>query len=127
MGLAAGSRVYPDNATALAGDGSGAVISYRFITRTPGLPRGDYSGLTPLGGSGTGLTVTASVAAPLDRVENLTITAAGSNYLPGEVLTILGTDIGGASPADDLTFNVFIGLAHGDFYRKADGTLMVAF
>ena len=127
VGLAAAGRVYADNTTAKAGDGSGAVLSYELAAGTNVLTLGDYPGLTPSGGSGTGLTVTAHVHGPVNRVDSLTITAAGSNYLPDEVLTILGTDLGGASPADDVTFKVFVGLANGDFYRKADGTLMVAF
>ena len=37
---------------------------------------------------------------------NYNVTSSGSNYVTGDVITILGTSLGGTSPANDLTFTV---------------------
>lgn len=55
-------------------------------------------------GTGTGatfdVTVTAGVYDPID------VNTAGSGYLVGDTLRIIGTDLGGASPANDLDVTV---------------------
>jgi len=40
---------------------------------------------------------------------NLNITSQGSNYVNGDVVVVPGTSLGGVSPANDLTVNLFVG------------------
>ncbi len=67
------------SATNVSGSGSGAVFS---VTKT-----------------GTGTTYTSSNT-------TITVTSGGSGYAAGNQLKILGTDLGGLSPDNDLTFTV---------------------
>ena len=70
-----------------------------------------YLGCTATGGTGSGATFSvtrsagtpAPVAAPVTAVS---VTAGGSGYTIGDVLTISGTQIGGTSPANDVTVTV---------------------
>ena len=40
----------------------------------------------------------------------IAVTTPGVNYKPGDILTVLGTSLGGASPANDMTLEVqFVG------------------
>jgi len=65
---------------------------------------------TTTNGSGTGLTVnvvtqaTGTVGSGGQAV--ITVNRMGENYNSGDVITVLGTAIGGASPANDITFDV---------------------
>jgi hypothetical protein len=69
-----------------------------------------YSGLTPsnVSGSGTGLVVdidlSASAAAETYTTNNtiINVTTGGSDYRVGDILKILGTSLGGATPANDM-------------------------
>lgn len=83
---------------------SGTITSAQY---TPG----SYTSVTATGGTGTG----ANFDIDLEEItgatvySGLNVTAsvnAGTGYQVGDVLTILGTDIGGASPANDLTMTV---------------------
>jgi hypothetical protein len=70
-----------------------------------------YSALNPVTttGSGSGLTVDvellagASVETYTTNNTTIDVTAGGSDYRVGDTLTILGTDLGGATPANDMT------------------------
>jgi hypothetical protein len=78
-----------------------------------------YSGVTATGGTGTGADFNIRVynIAGATVYSSLNIRAsvnAGSGYSVGDVLTILGTDIGGASPANDLTMTVTSVVYPGD-------------
>jgi hypothetical protein len=76
-----------------------------------------YSGLTPttVTGTGSGLVVDVSIYDDL-AIPNyqtapspntiLTVTAGGVNYIIGDQLTIPGTDLGGTSPANDMTLTI---------------------
>jgi len=73
-----------------------------------------YSGITPSNvlGSGSGLTVDigllASAVSETYTTNNTTIdvTAGGNDYRVGDVLKILGTSLGGATPTNDMTLVV---------------------
>ena len=73
-----------------------------------------YSSLTPsnVSGSGSGLVVdidlSASAAAEIYTANNtvINVTTGGSDYRVGDVLKILGTDLGGTTPANDMTLVV---------------------
>lgn len=41
-----------------------------------------------------------------NSVTSVTVDRRGTNYKAGDVLTILGTDLGGATPADDITITL---------------------
>jgi len=78
----------------ITGNGSGAVIDVDLKATGPGLPylRNDDGNF-----AGTYNTF-------------ITVTTPGINYKPGDILTVLGTDLGGATPANDMTLEVqFVG------------------
>jgi hypothetical protein len=64
-----------------------------------------YAGVSVVGGSGTGLTVTLTRDS-IGALSNWTIDTSGTNYAQGDPITILGTSVGGATPADDIEFFV---------------------
>jgi len=59
-----------------------------------------YTAVTTTGGAGTGLTF--NITRNGERYY-LTTNSAGSNYVRGNTITIAGTSVGGASPANDIT------------------------
>jgi len=73
-----------------------------------------YSGIIPTTntGSGTGLEVDVTLypsgSDPYDVVTNTTVdvVVGGAGYAVGDTLTVLGTDLGGTSPANDLILTV---------------------
>jgi hypothetical protein len=73
----------------------------------------DYFGTAPTttNGSGTGATVRIRVN-PNNTYTVLGTANPGSGYIGGETLTVLGTDLGGATPANDLT--ILIASVDGD-------------
>jgi hypothetical protein len=78
-----------------------------------------YSGVTATGGTGTGATFDIRVynitgATVYSELNIEARNPTGTGYTPGDVLTVLGTDIGGASPANDLTLTVTSVLYPGD-------------
>lgn len=62
-----------------------------------------YVGVSASGGSGSGATFTVEDTRGDYAV---TVLDGGTGYAPGNTLTILGTDIGGTSPANDITITV---------------------
>ena len=65
-----------------------------------------YLNVPVSGGSGTGLTVDVVVDAG-GNITSFTINQAGTDYADTDTgLLVLGTALGGASPADDVTFDV---------------------
>lgn len=102
------------------GSGTGSLISERFVqsgTIAPalyGVPT-TYTGIAPVSTTGTGVGAVVDVA--IDTVaaypnyknnfnSTITVTTPGSGYSVGDILTIPGTSLGGASPANDLTMEV---------------------
>lgn len=76
-------------------------------TAATGFTNGTYTGITmtSTSGSGTGATYDFTVAG--DVLTAVTVNAAGSGYVIGEVITFAGTKItGGTTPADDFTITV---------------------
>ncbi len=63
---------------------------------------------TTSSGSGTGVTVeiVTDAAGTISTVTMDQSAGAAQNYAVGETLTVLGTAIGGASPANDVTFDI---------------------
>ena len=65
-----------------------------------------YTGVTgtvsPTGGTGAVFTVVRSGTS----YTSVTVSYGGSGYANGDVITLLGTDLGGASPANDLTLTL---------------------
>jgi len=74
-----------------------------------------YQNITPItvtgSGSGAVLTITleASISEPYNYLTNstFTVTTAGTGYAVGDDLKVLGTALGGTTPANDLTLNVY--------------------
>ena len=65
----------------------------------------NYTGLSATNISSIGSGATFSVLAK-NTTYVVTITAGGSNYIVGDTMKILGTSLGGLSPANDLTITV---------------------
>lgn len=61
--------------------------------------------LTPSGGTGSGLQVKVT-RTPGSTAYTVTIVSTGSAYTVGNTITILGTSLGGATPANDLVITV---------------------
>jgi hypothetical protein len=97
-------------------DGSGGIVTAT-ITGTYGNAQEapyTYTGKTGTNFEvGSGLTFT--IQGPFfdndygDYDGNLNITSQGSNYVNGDVVVVPGTSLGGTSPANDLTVNLFVG------------------
>jgi hypothetical protein len=81
---------------------SGGVLGISYSGVSPS--DGSFSGLTgTTDGFGTGATFDVSITS---GVTSTTCTLPGQGYQEGNTITILGTDIGGASPTNDLTITV---------------------
>jgi hypothetical protein len=74
-----------------------------------------YSSISPatITGTGSGAVIDVELDASgagipylIDTNTYITITNFGANYKPGDTLLVLGTDLGGASPANDMTLTV---------------------
>ena len=61
--------------------------------------------VSPTGGSGSGASVKVT-RTPGSNVYTVTLLNGGSGYTVGNLLTVLGTSLGGATPANDLTLQV---------------------
>ena len=64
-----------------------------------------FSSAPVTGGLGTSATLRVRLD-PTDVYTVLGVSTAGSGYSPGDTLVVLGTDLGGASPTNDLTVTV---------------------
>lgn len=67
-------------------------------------PFNGVSGTTS--GSGTGATFDVSDASGSGTYDTVTVDTPGSGYQVGDTITILGTDLGGATPANDLVITI---------------------
>jgi len=65
--------------------------------------RQTFTGLSASGGSGTGATFNVTRSG---ETYTVTLNQAGQNYTNGNTLTILGTAVGGATPANDIRIKV---------------------
>ena len=85
-------------------DGTGAITSLSFAGTAPALDS-TYTSVpfTSTTASGTGAVIDIQITGDSYVA---TFTNAGINYLPTETITVAGTDLGGASPANDLTITI---------------------
>jgi len=87
-------------------DGTGAITSLSY-SGNPAPVINTYSsgltGFTTTSASGSGIVFTIDSAA---GVYGVTIDVAGTDYLPTETITVLGTSLNGTTPANDLTITV---------------------
>jgi hypothetical protein len=94
-----------------AGD-AGSLSSVTTLSGTSVSAAATYTGVAVANVSGSGLGAVATVTKTgtgttyTGSNTTVTITTGGSGYQSGNTLKILGTALGGASPANDLTFNV---------------------
>tara|TARA_R110000765_G_scaffold90156_2_gene171702 strand:+ start:2533 stop:7200 length:4668 start_codon:yes stop_codon:yes gene_type:complete len=87
----------------------GAVVGFSGTTgNTTGTTVNPYFLVAPitLTGSGSGLVVTATVKAGSPNTMTYAVTTAGSGYVYGDTVRILGTSIGGATTANDLVLTI---------------------
>ena len=89
----------------LAGDGS---VTAETLTFSPTsfeedtIVEGTYTGVQPTGGNGTGLTVTVVVNALLN-IQSVTVTAGGSGYESGDVVSIATSALGAETSTENTT------------------------
>jgi len=89
----------------LAGDGS---VTAETLTFSPTsfeedtIVEGTYTGVQPIGGNGTGLTVTVVVNALLN-IQSVTVTAGGSGYESGDVVSIATSALGAETSTENTT------------------------
>jgi len=87
-------------------DGAGAITSLSYSGTPPPVINtylSSQTGFTTTSTSGTGVVFTIDQAA---GIYGVTIDVAGTNYLPTETITVIGTQLGGTSPANDLTITI---------------------
>ena len=96
--------VLPDPGTNVGG----AVTAIINTNVAVGFTAGTYTGITMTSTSGSGSAATYDFVVGVDtKLSSVTINAAGTGYIIGEVITFLGTKItGGATPADDFTITI---------------------
>lgn len=89
-----------------AGDGSVVAEDLSFEPtsfETDTIVAGTYTGVQPTGGSGTELTVTVVVSGELEaEIQSVTVTAGGSGYQVGDVVSIATSELG-ADPSTEST------------------------
>jgi hypothetical protein len=77
-----------------------------FLAPTPGEENKTYTAVSGTSsGAGTGATFNV-VRDSLGAISTVTLVSSGAGYLTGEVITIPGASLGGASPADNLVVTV---------------------
>jgi fibronectin-binding autotransporter adhesin len=94
------------------------VTTYTTLTGTSVVAAATYTGVTQsaTSGSGTGaqFTVTKTGAGTAySGVTTITVTTVGSNYAVGNTVTLPGNLLGGATPANDLTFTLATAVSTG--------------
>ena len=113
-----------------ATDGVITSVAAGFFGGGAGSPNNYYSAIGTNYQTGSGLTFDLELDSGSTYTEHpFNITAAGSNYVTGDTVTIPGTQLGGTSPANDLiatvstdaggvtTFNTFLGNQQTTTYR----------
>ena len=89
-------------------DGTGAITALSAASGTPPISSRSYNGvgaIIPVTYAGSGTNAIFSVQAVAGAYA-VNIQVAGENYLPTETITVSGTDLGGTSPANDLTITI---------------------
>jgi hypothetical protein len=96
-----------DSEVTLNAAGGGAVKSFT-ITASSSIASEAGNTYTNVSASGSGSNVTFNVTrdTPAGAVATINLNNAGSNYASGGTVVIAGTDVGGASPADDITITL---------------------
>ncbi len=82
------------------------VSGYTFVgtgSVVPPGPNNYYPNVPVNGGSGT---LASFNVTKINTTYNLNLSTPGTNYQVGDILTILGTNVGGATPANDITITV---------------------
>lgn len=95
------------------------------VSGTP-VAKTTYSGVSGTNGSGqvgTGGTFNVSVSGTTYTVTTATV---GQNYVDNNTITIPGTSLGGATPANDLTITITQASIGGSSIRVSDGTKIEA-
>jgi len=77
-------------------------ISTFSFTGTAASGIGSFYGITATGGSGSG----AKFYVERENVYTVILENGGTGYTAGDTLTILGTDVGGTSPTNDITVTI---------------------
>jgi hypothetical protein len=86
-------------------DGEDLTINGSFSKAGTSAGPGTWNGVSgTTSGSGTGATFDVTDATGV--YDTVTVVTAGTGYQVGDTITILGTDLGGASPANDLVLTI---------------------
>jgi hypothetical protein len=87
-------------------DGSGAITALDTTYLYGALVDGTYTGVETTAAAGTGLVAWVQYAPEGDTYTTFNINNGGNYYGVGDTFKILGTELGGATPANDLTITV---------------------
>lgn len=87
-------------------NGSGAITTFSGYDTSAVLVDGTYTSVATTALAGTGIAGSVQYAPEGTVYTSFTITSGGTYYGVGDTFTILGTALGGATPANDLTITV---------------------
>ena len=86
-------------------DGQVDSINPTTSTTVAAAANGTYTGVSASGGNGSGLTIDISRDG-VGALSNFVLNERGYYYQTGDTVTIAGADVGGSTPADNITFSV---------------------
>jgi hypothetical protein len=84
---------------------SGNILAASIPSNATNVGNGNYTGITGSNISGSGTSATFDISI-LDGAFEYSVNNSGKFYSVNDEITILGTSIGGATPADDIVFTV---------------------
>lgn len=96
--------------------------TFEFTVSGTGTNTNTYTNVTTTGGSGSGIRLNVVSSNGAYQISNVTINTYGPGYAVNDAIKVLGTSLGGATPANDLTLTI---TAIGQDFNKyiyLDGT-----
>ena len=94
-----------DDFTNIANVQSGGTLSFDYTGTAPGVGYASFTGVTGTT-SGLGSGATFDVYWCGTTYISISVVTSGVDYVIGETITILGTDVGGSSPENDITITI---------------------
>ena len=84
---------------------SGGTLNFNYVGTAPGVGYDSFSGVTGTT-SGLGSGATFDVYWCGVTYNSVSVVSSGVDYVIGDTITILGTDVSGSTPANDITINI---------------------
>ena len=101
----AGDFYLPDDTVTILGSHVGGIDVDNDVTITVTSVTKSYNGVAQSATTGTGIDATFNVTR-VGSTYSVTVLNGGSSQTPGDVITLSGVDLGGTTPANDLTLTV---------------------